>query len=258
MSAEPTLEVDDLTKRFGGIVAVDEVSFSVAKEETKALIGPNGAGKTTLLNCISGIYESTSGTVRLHGKDVTNRSPETMASAGIGRTYQITNIFDEFTVFENIRLASQIATDDNRNPIRHYLSYEGPVDKTHDLLEEIGLSDRAQVTANTLAHGERRQLEIGLALATEPDLLLLDEPTAGMASNDVNRMTTLIDQLGENYSIVLIEHNVELVMNLADAVMVLNQGKLIADGPSDEVRTDERVRNAYLGTDSGFLEGRSV
>lgn len=252
--SQPVLRVDGVSKYFGGVTAVDDVSFSVNERETKSLIGPNGAGKTSLLNCISGLYDVSSGSIFLHENNVTGHSPEQMAAAGIGRTFQITNVFESFSVFENIRLTVQVTTGENRNILRHHQSYDELADRASEIIDEVGLSHVAQTDASALAHGQRRQLEIGVAMATDPDILLLDEPTAGMASEEIGRITALIEELGEEYPIILIEHNVDLVMQLSDSVMVLDRGSLIADGPPEEIRTDERVRDAYLGTSAEFLE----
>jgi branched-chain amino acid transport system ATP-binding protein len=254
MSDDAVLRTQDVRKTFGGITAVSDVSFSINPNETKSLIGPNGAGKTTLLNCICGIYDVTAGSVYLDGNDVTGDESYEIARRGLGRTYQITNIFEEYSVFENIRLAAQAKQGRNFDLFSHYTEFEGPINSAMEILELVNLGDKGELKAGTLAHGEQRQLEIGLALALEPEVLLLDEPAAGMASEELNRITALIDKLGSQYAILLVEHNIDLVMELSDSILVLDQGEKIADDAPKVVRNDQRVLDAYLQTDAEFAE----
>ena len=254
MSEEAVLRTDNVRKTFGGVTAVDDVSFRISENETKALIGPNGAGKTTLLNCICGLYDMTAGTAYLNGNDVTGAKPYEIARQGLGRTYQITNVFEEYSVFENIRLAAQAKQGRNFDLFSHYADFEGPLDAAMEILELVNLTGKGDVVAGALAHGEQRQLEIGLALALEPDILLLDEPAAGMASEELARITQLIDDLSERYAILLVEHNIDLVMELSDSILVLDQGAKIADDTPETVRDDQRVLDAYLQTGTEFTE----
>lgn len=254
MTENPVLRTEGLTKKFGGLLAVDDVSFEVGRDETKALIGPNGAGKTTLLNCVSGIHEPTAGSVVLNDTDVTGLPPYQLSRAGLGRTYQITNIFEEYTVFENVRLAAQAAQGRNFDMLSHYSSFEEPIEAAMAIIERVNLADKGDAIAGTLAHGEQRQLEVALALASDPDVLLLDEPSAGMASDELTRITDLISDLGEEYAILLVEHNIDLVMELSDSILVLDRGAKIADGEPAVIREDEAVLDAYLKTDTEFTD----
>jgi branched-chain amino acid transport system ATP-binding protein len=254
MTEDAVLRAEDIRKTFGGLTAVNDVTFTVDSKETKALIGPNGAGKTTLLNCISGIYDVTGGSIHLAGEDITDIEPHEIARRGLGRTYQITNIFEEYTVFENVRLAAQAKQGQNFNMLSHYTDFEEPMETAVEILELVNLAEKGDVPAGTLAHGEQRQLEIGLALALEPDILLLDEPAAGMASGEINRITNLIDDLSDRYAILLVEHNIDIVMELSDSILVLDQGEKIADDVPEVVRNDQRVLDAYLQTDADFTD----
>ena len=254
MIDDAVLRAEDARKTFGGLTAVDDVSFTLDSGETKALIGPNGAGKTTLLNCLSGIYDVTGGTIHLAGEDITGIEPYEVARRGLGRTYQITNIFEEYTVFENVRLAAQAKQGRNFDLLSHYTDFEGPMEVAMEILELVNLTEKGDVPAGTLAHGEQRQLEIGLALALEPDVLLLDEPAAGMASEELDRITNLISDLSNRYAILLVEHNIDIVMELSDSILVLDQGEKIADDTPEVVRNDQRVLDAYLQTDADFTD----
>jgi len=254
MNDDAVLRTENVRKTFGGLTAINDVSFAVGPNETKSLIGPNGAGKTTLLDCICGVYDVTSGSVTLDGETVTDANPHEVARRGLGRTYQITNIFEEYSVFENVRLAAQVKQGRNFDLFSHYTDFEGPMDTAVEILDLVNLADKGEVPAGTLAHGEQRQLEIGLALALEPEILLLDEPAAGMASDELERITSLINDLGEEYAILLVEHNIDMVMELSDSVLVLDRGEKIADDVPEVVRKDQRVLDAYLQTDAEFAE----
>jgi len=256
MNDETVLRTDSIRKTFGGVTAVDDVSFRIGANETKALIGPNGAGKTTLLNCICGLYNVTAGTVYLDGTNITESEPYEIARQGLGRTYQITNIFEEYTVFENIRLAAQAKQGRNFDLFTHHTDFQGPLDTAAEILGLVNLEAKGEVAAGTLAHGEQRQLEIGLALALEPNVLLLDEPAAGMASGELAQITQLINDLSEQYAILVVEHNIDLVMELSDSILVLDQGAKIADDTPETVRNDQRVLDAYLQTGAEFTEAK--
>jgi len=254
MSDETVLSVDGLTKEFGGLTAVDDVSFGINPNETKALIGPNGAGKTTLINCINGSYDATAGSIQLNNEDITNISAHNRVRKGLGRTYQVTNVFEDSTVFENVRLAAQAAYGQNFNPLIHYSTVTESTTKAAEVLERVDLIERGEILAGQLSHGERRQLEIAMALALDPEVLLLDEPAAGMGSDELPRVRDLIESIGDEYAILLVEHNMELVMDLADSIIVLDRGSKIADGPPETVRHDDDVLDAYLGTSVDFTE----
>lgn len=249
MTSDAVLRVEEATKKFGAVVAVDNVSFTIQKGEIKSLIGPNGAGKTTLFNCISGVLPLTEGSVRFGEEEITGLRPDEIAHRGISRSYQINNLFDEFTVSENIRLAIQIQGDNNRNFWSDYRSFEDPVREAREIIDRIGLTEQADKEVTSLSHGQKRQLEIGLGIATEPKLLLLDEPTSGLATENIDTVINLIESIREDYTIMLVEHNMDVVMNVSDSIMVMDNGQLIADGSPEEVRESQEVQEAYLGTD---------
>lgn len=252
------LRVDDISKHFGAVVAVDNVSFELEEGVCQSLIGPNGAGKTTMFNCISGIYDLTSGSIEFNGEDVTDASADEMAQVGLARSFQIDNLFDGFTAFENVRLGAQIHLEGNTNMWSHYQSFEDPKAVAEGILDRVGLSDAADTEVSALSHGQKRQLEVGMTLASDPDLILLDEPTSGLATENVSRVLSLIEDISEEYTIILVEHNMDVVMQVSDRIIVLDRGELIADDTPEEIRDNERVQEAYLGSDAAFLEGSGV
>lgn len=249
MTTPILLEVDDLRKNFGIIVAVDGVSFKLEKKQTKGLIGPNGAGKTTLLNCLSGVFPPTEGEVVLNGNDVTGHPPHKMAHKGLSRSFQITNLFEDFTVFENIRLAAQVHESNNLNMWSHYSTLEEPRARAREVLDLVGLSEKDDRKVGSLSHGEKRLVEIGIAITPDPMLILLDEPTAGMASDDASRLKGVIQELKEEFAIILVEHNVDLIMDVSDEILVMHQGRLLAEGTPENIQTNEQVQEAYLGAE---------
>jgi branched-chain amino acid transport system ATP-binding protein len=243
------LEINSVTKRFGNLVAVRDVSLTVAKGELCAIIGPNGAGKTTFFNLISGYFPPTSGTIIFDGQDITRLATHERVCRGMARTFQITEIFPELTVFENIRIAAEVAGGYRLRPwisraeaakIHHH------VDTT---LKLVSLETKADRLVGELAHGDQRAAEIAMALALKPHLLLLDEPTAGMGDQETFQITQLIRRLHRNdqYSIVLIEHDMRVVFNLADRICVLDQGRMLAQGTPRDIAANESVQAAYLG-----------
>lgn len=248
MSSTIALQVEDVKKQFGAVTAVEDVSFDLERGRTKSLIGPNGAGKTTLINCISGTLGVDNGDIRIGDQEITELSPHRRAEIGLGRTYQITNLFDDFTTLENVRLAAQIRSGSNLDMWSDYQRNEEALKKANEILDTVNLTDEADTKAGELSHGLKRQLEIGVAIATDPEILLLDEPAAGMGTETISSLVELLQSLQGEYSVILIEHNIDIVMEISDSVMVMNQGKLIADGKPDEIRLDDRVRDAYLGT----------
>ncbi|TMB95372.1 MAG: ABC transporter ATP-binding protein [Chloroflexi bacterium] len=244
MNGTPLLTTHDLRREFGGVKALDGVSLSVAAGERRAIIGPNGAGKTTLFNILTGELDPTSGSVALAGEDVTRRAPHELARRGVARMYQRNELFEPLAAAENVLLAVGAA----RGPYRPFTSPQ-PADRAaaRELLARVGIAERADVAARSLSHGERRQLELALALAQRPRLLLLDEPTAGMSPAETARITSLIAALDRSLTVVIVEHDMDVVFRLADRISVLHEGRVLADGTPAEVRGDRTVNEVYLG-----------
>jgi branched-chain amino acid transport system ATP-binding protein len=243
------LELRNLSKRFGGVVATDDVSLDVKAGEVHALIGPNGAGKTTLIGQISGSLPSDSGTILFGGADVTRKKQHERVTAGLARSYQITSIFRRFSVLDNLALAVQ-ARSGTSFSFWHPVARETALfDEARALAEEIGLERRIGTTAGNLAHGEQRALEVGLALATRPKLVLLDEPMAGMGPEESQRMIELIARVRTRATALLVEHDMDAVFRLADRITVLLNGRVLASGAPEAIRADTQVRRAYLGDD---------
>ena len=243
------LEIRGLRKRFGGLVATDGVDLDLHQGEIHALIGPNGAGKTTLIGQVCGSIAPDSGSITLAGIDATHLTPHERARLGLARSYQITSIFPAFSVIDNVAMAVQACHGSSFRFWRPVADETALTDTAQMILQRVGLADLAQRTAYALSHGEHRQLEMALALATRPRVLLLDEPMAGMGSEESARMVSLIDGLRGNYSILLVEHDMDAVFRLADRISVLVAGKIIATGSVAEIRADAEVRLAYLGED---------
>ena len=244
------LEVRGLTRRFGGLTAVDSVDLDVAEHEFVSIIGPNGAGKTTLFNLLTGFLKPSAGQIRLGGRDVTGSSPERIAQLGVARSFQITNLFEQLTLQQHVELALMGTTK-----LGHRFWVSDRVltrfrDRAGELLDEVGLARQRDVPAGTLAYGQKRALELALALALDPAVLLLDEPTAGMGMEDVERTVELVRRIRTNRTVVLVEHNMSVVAGLADRVTVLQFGQILTEGTYDEVRNDPRVIAAYLGGES--------
>lgn len=240
----PALEVRDLRREFGGIRALDGVSLTVAQGERRALIGPNGAGKTTLFNVLTGELPPTGGAVHLAGEDVTGRRTWQLARRGLARMYQRNELFEPLAARENVALA--IAA--KRGPYRPFTSPPvGELAAADALLARVGLGGRERALASALSHGERRQLEFAVALASGPSVLLLDEPTAGMSPAETARITELIASLERTLTVIIVEHDMDVVFRLADRVSVLHEGRVIADGTAAEIRGDVRVNEVYLG-----------
>jgi len=248
--AEALLELTGIVKRFGGLAATDRVDFWVRSAEVHALIGPNGAGKTTLIHQISGALRPDEGRVRFAGHDVTTVSMHGRVMAGLARSYQVTSIFKRCTVLDNVVMASQAHAGSSLRFWRSVIGESALFDAARDILERVGLTARAGAVAGTLAHGEQRQLEVGLALATRPKLLLLDEPMAGMGPDESERMVGLISSLRMDVSLLLVEHDMEAVFRLADRISVLVSGRVIASGSPQEIRGDAEVKRAYLGEEA--------
>ena len=248
---EAVLETDGLTKRFGELTAVDDISLSVEDGEFRSVIGPNGAGKTTTFNLITGALKPSEGAVLFKGEDITTMPPHDRVRRGLGRSFQITNVFGGLTVRENVRVAAQSVYDDDIGPVsamfRDKNSFDGITEQTTEVLEQIGLRHRGEEKAETLAYGDQRRLEIGLVLATDPDIVMLDEPTAGMSSEETQSTMDLISEVLADQSLMLIEHDIDLVMRVSDKITVLTRGQELATGTPEEVANNEDVRDAYLG-----------
>jgi urea ABC transporter ATP-binding protein UrtD len=243
MAVAPILEVDHLSQSFGGLMAVDDVSISLAPGELRCIIGPNGAGKSTFFNLISGAIRPTSGHVRFRGRDITGLPVHRVAKLGIGRKFQVPSVFETLTVRENLDVA---AIDKHLTPrdLFRRAAQERAVD---DALTRVNLTNRADVVAGALAHGEKQWLEIGMALMTEPLLLLLDEPTAGMTADETHQTAGLVRALTDRLTILVIEHDMQFVRDIASRITVLHRGAVLRDGTLAEIEADEIVRDVYLG-----------
>ena len=245
--AEPLLTVRGLRKRFGGLVATDGVDLDVAEGETLAIIGPNGAGKTTLIGQLSGDLRPDAGTIRFAGTDITSLPAATRSHRGLARSFQITSIFRDFSALDNVALAVQAHAGHSFRFWRVARADSALREPARAILAQVGLGTRGDVVAGTLAHGEQRQLEIAMALATRPRLLLLDEPVAGMGLDESQRMVQLLRALRGHHTLVLVEHDMDVVFALADRISVLVYGQVIATGPPEAIRRNAEVRSAYLG-----------
>jgi branched-chain amino acid transport system ATP-binding protein len=247
--AGPLLRVAGLSKRFGGLLAVDAVSLDVSVGEIHAVIGPNGAGKSTLINLLSGDLRPSAGSIVLAGAEIAGQSADRIARLGVGRAYQKTNIFPRFTALENCRLAAQARLPSSLRFFRPARRYPELVAAADRALALAGLEGRETRLAQALSHGEQRQLEIAMTLATEPRLLLLDEPLAGTGAEEAAAMVALLKRLAGGHAIILVEHDMDAVFALADRITVMVNGAAIASGPPDAVRADPAVQEAYLGAD---------
>ncbi len=249
MANDIILETRSLRREFGALVAVADVSVKVKIGSFHSIIGPNGAGKTTFFNLLSGNLQPTSGQVFYKGEDITRLPVHRTVHQGIGRSFQITNIFPNLTVMENIRLASQSLGRDNFKFFRSYRAFPKYEERARQVIEQVGLGERALSLARTLPHGDQRKLELGMILAPDPELLLLDEPTAGMASEQVPELMALIREIqaAGNKTIMLVEHNMNVVMNVSDMITVMHYGEVLAEGTPQEISANETVQKAYLG-----------
>jgi branched-chain amino acid transport system ATP-binding protein len=241
------LLLSKVAKRFGGVLATDGVSLEVAAGEVHALIGPNGAGKTTLVNLISGGLPVDQGDILFEGRKVTHLSQHARVLSGLARSYQITSIFRSFTVLENLALAVQARSGSSFSFWRPVEEEKGLFEAASSIAAEVGLQDKEEALAATLAHGEQRALEVGLALATAPRLLLLDEPMAGMGPQESQRMVELIGRIRARVTVLLVEHDMDAVFRLADRISVLVNGRILATGTPEQIRANAEVRRAYLG-----------
>ena len=245
----PALLATGLSKRFGGLAAVDRVDLALRPGELHAVIGPNGAGKSTLTNLLSGELAPTSGTIGLHGMDVTGWPNWRFARAGVGRSFQRTNVLRAMTVRENVRLAAQARLTPARRLLRGASAEHAPADAAMVALERVGLAFAAARIAATLSHGQLRQLEIAMALAAAPTVLLLDEPLAGMGAEESERLAGLLRELARDHAVLLIEHDMDVVFAVADTMTVMVDGRVLEQGPPQQIRASAMVRDAYLGHD---------
>jgi len=249
MNQSPMIETRDLSIHFGGNVAVNRVNLCVEPFTLKSLIGPNGAGKTTLFNLISGQYRPTAGNILFKGRDITGLGPADRTRLGLGRSFQLTNIFQSLDVLENVRLALQAKAGLDFVFWRHYRSYSDLEDRAYELLQQVLLADRWADEASSLTHGEQRKLEIAILLALDPEVLLLDEPTAGMSLEEVPAILEIIQAIkaGRNRTILLVEHKFDMIMAVSDTIAVLKDGSLLCDGSPEAVASNPEVQEAYLG-----------
>jgi branched-chain amino acid transport system ATP-binding protein len=246
--SQPVLELKDLSKTFGGLRAVRGVSLKIMQGERKAIIGPNGAGKTTLFNLISGIFPASSGQVLLFGKDVTSWPSHRRAALGMARTFQVTSLFPRLTVLDNVLLAIKGRRASKFVMWRFLSSYRDAYDKAHGLLERAAFLDRKDTEVRYLSHGEQRQLEIVLGLAGDPDILLLDEPAAGLSSGESAEMAQFLQKLDRSIALLLIEHDMDIVFDVAADISVLHFGEILESGPAERIRSSAKVQEIYLGT----------
>jgi branched-chain amino acid transport system ATP-binding protein len=246
-ASPPILKTDLLTVRFGGLNALSQVNFELARGEVCAIIGPNGAGKSTFFNCLTGVLRPTSGRILFNGGEITGMPSDQISQKGIARSYQITNILPNATALENVRIAAQSRCH-AWNMIAHHSAFADINEKAEIALDSVGLLSKASELAANLSHGQQRNLEIGIALATEPSLLCLDEPTAGMSAAETHETMQLVKRIGENLTILIVEHDMEVVMELADRITVLHYGTILAEGTPEEIQENPKVLEVYLKT----------
>jgi branched-chain amino acid transport system ATP-binding protein len=243
----PILRTEALTVRFGGVSALGGVDFAVGRGEVRAIIGPNGAGKSTFFNCLTGVLRPTSGRILLDGDDITGLPPNLISHRGIARSYQITNILPNATTLENVRIAAQ-SRRHAWSMLTHHRAYRDLIERAEAALAAVGLAGKADELAANLSHGEQRNLEIGIALATEPQVLCLDEPTAGMSAAETLDTAALVRRIAKDLTILIVEHDMQVVMGLADRITVLNYGQVLAEGTPAEIQQNPRVLEVYLKT----------
>jgi branched-chain amino acid transport system ATP-binding protein len=246
-ASAPILRTEELTIRFGGLTALNRINFAVQHGEIRAIIGPNGAGKSTFFNCLTGVLRPSSGHIFCDGEDITGLAPDQISRKGIARSYQITNILPNATTLENVRIAAQ-SRRHSWSLLRHYRSYHDVIEKAEAVLGAVGLGGKRDELAANLSHGEQRNLEIGIALATEPQLLCLDEPTAGMSAAETRDTMELVRRIGKDLTILIVEHDMQVVMELAQRITVLHYGEILAEGTPAQIQQNPRVLEVYLKT----------
>ncbi len=243
----PILRTERLAVRFGGLTALNNVSFAVEPGEIRAIIGPNGAGKSTFFNCVTGVLRPTGGRIIFAGEDIAGLPPDRISRRGIARSYQITNILPNATTLENVRIAAQ-SRRHGWSLLTHHRAYQDIVDRALTVLEAVGLQGKEGELAANLSHGEQRNLEIGIALATEPRLLCLDEPTAGMSAAETHDTMGLVRRIARDLTILIVEHDMQVVMELAQRITVLHYGEILAEGTPAEIQRNPKVLEVYLKT----------
>jgi branched-chain amino acid transport system ATP-binding protein len=246
-ASAPILRTEGLTIRFGGLTALNNVNFEVQRGEIRAVIGPNGAGKSTFFNCLTGVLRPTAGRIIFNGEDIAGLPPNRISQKGIARSYQITNILPNATTLENVRVAAQ-SRRHSWSMFKHHRDYRDLIDKAQAVLQAVGLLDKADELAANLSHGQQRNLEIGIALATEPQMLCLDEPTAGMSAAETHDTMQLVRRIAKDLTILIVEHDMQVVMGLADKITVLHYGEILAEGKPAEIQENPRVLEVYLKT----------
>jgi len=247
VASVPILKTELLSVRFGGLSALNQVNFEVARNEVRAIIGPNGAGKSTFFNCLTGVMRPSSGRIIFDGDEITGLPSDAISQKGIARSYQITNILPNATVLENVRIAAQ-SRRHAWNMLSHHSAFADLNEKAEIALQSVGLLPKADELASNLSHGEQRNLEIGIALATEPQLLCLDEPTAGMSQAETNETMELVRRIGKNLTILIVEHDMAVVMELCHRITVLHYGEILAEGTPQEIQQNTKVLEVYLQT----------
>jgi ABC-type branched-subunit amino acid transport system ATPase component len=247
MTHSVILHTEDLHRHFGGVLATNAVNIEFRENRLKSIIGPNGAGKTTLINVITGLIPASSGAILFEGRNITNQPAHRLTALGICRTFQITSIFMGLTVFENVRISKQMKRGGSFRVFSKKSSLKKVNGETWEILERLDLKDKAHVPSSNLAHGDQRLLEVAMALASEPKILFLDEPTAGMSPAETEHIAQLIKGLSEKISVALVEHDMDVVMTISDEISVLHQGSIIAEGPPEEIQKNQMVKEAYLG-----------
>jgi branched-chain amino acid transport system ATP-binding protein len=245
-SDQGVLRTEGLSKNFGALKAVDRVDLTV-ESGVHSIIGPNGAGKTTLFNLLTGFLKPDTGKIFYLGKDITNLQPYEISQLGMARSFQITSIFPELTVFENVRLAVQSRLKAAYNFLVSFKSLNGVEERAEKVLKDVGLYGESDIIAKNLSYGLQRCLDIGISLATEPKLILLDEPTSGLSQEDANRIIHLISEIAKNIPVLVIEHNIDIVLSISDIITVLYQGGVLAEGSASEITNNQKVQEAYLG-----------